>query len=426
LTARGAFTLARRNLAHNRRGAALSALGVAVGIGCLTFFSGLGAGVSSVMRTRVFPVEDATLEVVPPHVSLGSLFANIRLDDTALARLRGIPGVTEALPKLAVKVSAVSHYDGEFFGQPLHMGLELIAMGVDPKIVSKDLKTPESFADAPVGQPVPVVISTRLLEIYNKAFAEQRGLPRLTAGLLTGFRFPVEWGRSFVAQSGGRTRDDQLEVVGFSDHALLGGVTVPLATARRLNHEYGQTDPDYSSIVLRAAGPDQLPAISAEVRRRGFAIDDTEQRLGEQVGFGIVVVTAALALLSGLITLLAAINITHAFYAAVRERRKEIGILRAVGASQGDILRILLLEAAAIGFIGALAGVAGGVAAAAVSDLGARRFLPDFPYKPDSFFQFTPVLIGAALAVGLCAALFGAYWPARSAARSDPAAALCD
>lgn len=426
MTWSGAVALARRNLSHNRRGAILSALGVAIGVGCLTFFTGLGQGISSVVRTRIFPIDQATVEVVPPHLSLGSLFGGGHLDEATLKRLAAIPGVAEALPKMSVRVSAVSRYDGDFFGRPLHMGMELIAIGVDPKIVAKDLPSPEKFVDVPPGQPIPVVVSTRLLELYNKAFAAQRGLPTLSAGLLTGFRIPAEFGQSFVTATEGRSQSESLEVVGFSPGALLGGVTVPLATAQRLNKLHGKDAASYSAVVLRAASPDALPGISTEVRAMGFDVDDSEQKLGEQIGWGILVVTAALALLSGLITALAAINITHAFYAAVRERRKEIGILRAVGASRSDVMRTLMVEASFVGLTGALSGVVSGMGLALLCDVAARRWLPDFPFKPESFFQFSPPLVMAAALVGVAAALLGAFGPARAAAQADPVAALTE
>jgi ABC-type antimicrobial peptide transport system permease subunit len=426
VTAAGAFALARRNLARNRRGAALSALGVAIGVGCLTFFTALGAGITNVVRTRIFPADSATVEVVPPHLSLGSLLGGGRLDEPALGRLRTIPGVADALPKMSVRVSSVSQYNGNFFGQQLHMGLEIMAVGVDPRLVAGDLDAPERFVDPAPGEPLPVVVSTQLLELYNKSFAVQRNLPELSARLLIGFRFPVEFGRSFVAATDGKVQPAVLQVLGFSPHALLGGVTVPLTTARRLNREHGLDAETYSSVVLRAASPDQLPAIANEVRRQGFEIDDSQQKLGEQVGWGILVVTAALGLLSLLITILAAVNIAHAFYSSVRERRREIGILRSVGASQRDVLRVLLTEAGLVGIAGAVAGLGAGVLGSLACDLLASRLLPEFPFKPDSFFRFPPALLLGAFGVGVLASLAGAFPPARSAAHAEPAAALSE
>lgn len=421
-----ALGLARNNLARNRRGALLSALGVAIGIGCLVFFGGLGAGITDVVRTRIFPVDAATLEVVPPQVSIGSILGGGALDEDAITRLKALPGVTDAYPKMSVRVSAVSRYSGDFFGRPLRMGLELMAVGVDPRLVGQDVAAGKAFVDGGPGSPIPVLVSTRLLEIYNSSFAAQRGLPKLAPALLTGFRFPAEFGRSFVSPSGTRIDEVQLEVVGFSPRALLAGITVPLDTARRINGEHGRDTKNYSSVVLRAATPDRLPTLAAEVRKMGFEVDDADRQMAENVGAGIAVVTAAFALLSALVTLLAAVNIAHAFHAAVRERRREIGVLRAVGASRRDVLAVLLGEAAIIGVAGAIVGIVVGVAASFAIDAAAARLLPDFPFKPESFFAFDGGLLLAALVTGFAAAVFGALGPARSAANMEPALALAE
>lgn len=422
-----AWTLARRNLARHRKGAVLSALGVAVGVGCLVYFTALGSGLTDVVRTRLFPVDASLIEVVPSQMSVGALFGGGKLDDDTLQRLSELPGVTEALPKMSVRVGAMSRFDGDFFGRPLRLATEIMAVGVDPRLVERDVAQGRPFADPGAGRPFPVLVSTRLLELYNKSFAQQRNLPKLSADMLVGFQLPVEFGRSMIGgTTSARVEPARLEVVGFSDRALMGGVTLPLDVARRLNEAHGRDASTYSSVVLRAASPDALPAIAEQVRRMGFDIDDSEQRAAEQVGWGIAAVTLALGLLSVLITLLAAVNIAHAFYAAVRERRREIGVLRAVGASQRDVLRVLLFEAAMLGLAGGVVGLMGGWLAAWATDLASARVLPDFPFKPDSFFVFSPALLLGGLAVGLLAALGGAWGPARSAARSDPSVALSE
>jgi putative ABC transport system permease protein len=421
-----ALTLARRNLASNPRGAALSALGVAIGVACLVFFTALGRGVTTVVRTRVLPVDESALEVKLPEVSLGSFLGGGKLDDEALARLKALDGVQDVYPKMEVRVPSSSRFNGDFFGRSLRMYVEVVANGVDPRLVEKDVAPGKQFRDGGPGSVIPVLANAGLLEIYNKTFAPSRGLPTLSPELLTGFHIPVDWGKSFISPSNGPSSEGQLEIVGFSTFALPLGVTMPLDTARRLNRELGRDATTYSSAVLRAATPDAMPRLAAEVRRMGFDVDDAQQKRAEQVGFGIAVVTGALSLLSLLITLLAAVNIAHAFYAAVRERRREIGVLRAVGASQRDVMLVLLLEAALVGLVGGCVGLLGGWLATVGADLLAAKAIPDFPFKPDTFFAFSPAIVFGSLGVALLASLGGAYPPARGAAMSEPAQALSE
>src|SRR5690242_14962178 len=121
---------------------------------------------------------------------------------------------------------------------------------------------------------------------------------------------------------------------------------------------------------------------------------------------------------------MSAVNIAHTFFMLISDRKREIGILRAVGATKADVRRIILGEAAAVGAVAGALGIAIGVLASLVIDFLSRRFVPDFPFKPDSYFLFTPTLLGGALVFAVLFCVLGAYLPARRAAELQPAQAL--
>ncbi|WP_141618058.1 ABC transporter permease [Myxococcus sp. AB036A] len=417
--------LVRLSLARERKGAFFSAFGVAMGVGALVFFVGLGLGVGRVIKEKVFPTDARLVDVVPPAVSLGSLLGGGKLDAPTVERLRELPGVEAAYRKMNVRVPAVTRYDGVFFGTRLRMGMEVLALGVEPALVQGDVQLGE-FKDAGEGQPIPALVSTRLLELYNKTFAPARKLPQLSANMLVGFGFPVEFNRSYVAaaSASGPTQSGQAQVVGASDRALLAGITIPLDAAIRLNRAFGVDAENYSGVTLVATDPSQVPVIVDAVKGMGLEIDDQERRMAENSGAAVALTTSALALLSLLICILAAVNIAHALSASVRARAKEIGVMQAVGASRADIRAIVLAEAAVVG----LAGGAAGTIAALLLALGVNRlaagYLPNFPFKPDSFFSFPWPVVAGGVALGLVAALAGAYFPSRRAAATDPARTL--
>ncbi|SEL52507.1 FtsX-like permease family protein [Stigmatella aurantiaca] len=416
--------LVRLSLARDRRGAFFSAFGVAMGVGALVFFVGLGLGVGRVIREKVFPSDARLVDVVPPAVSLGSLLGGGKLDAAAVERLSALDGVERVYRKMNVRVPAVSRYEGAFFGSRLRMGMEVLAVGVEPDFVQADVKL-GTFKDMPPDQPIPVVISSRLLEIYNKTFAPARKLPQLSAQMLLGFGFPVEFNRSYVAQAApGPTFPSQAQVVGASDRALLAGITIPLDTAIRLNRAAGVDAETFSAVTLVAKDPSQVPVLMDAVKEMGLEIDDQERRMAENAGAAVALTTSALALLSILICVLAAVNIAHALSASVRARAREIGVMQAVGASRADVRNIVLAEACVLGLAGGAVGTAVAMALALAVDRFAAGALPTFPFKPDSFFAFPwPVVLGGVL-LGLVAALAGAYFPSRRAAATDPARTL--
>ena len=416
--------LARSNLVREAGAILVSASGVALGIGCLVFFLALGGGLQGVVR-EVFPVSTREVEVVVPSLAIGNILGEAKLDEPVVERLRKLPGVEAAYPKQQLRIPAVTRYNGLFFGRELHMGLELVGGGIMPELIGQDAHLP--FQDNGEGKPIPVVVNRRLLELYNKVFAPQRGLPRLTDTMLIGFQFPIELGRSYVA---GKTmpnaHEAALQLVGFSDRATLAGISMPLAVVERLNKEFGADTGGYSSVMLRARSAEDVGEVAAAVKRMGFELDETERNRALQIGAAVELVTLALSILAGLITALAAVNTMQAFYASVRERTREIGILRAVGATRGDVAAVVLAEAAATGLVGGVAGVLIARAVAALLDRLSKNHLPDFPFKPQSYFLFEPRHVALGLGVALLASLLGAFFPARAAARLDPAKALTE
>ncbi len=414
--------LVRLQLSRDRRGAFSSSFGISIGIASLVFFVALGLGVGRVVREKIFPVDASLIDVVPSQLSIG-LFGG-KLDQDAVDRLAAIPGVKHAWRKMNVRVPAVSFYDGDFFGRRLRMGIEVLAVGVDPEFVKADVQLGD-FSDPGAGKPIPVVAASRLIEIYNKSFAPARSLPQLSATMLVGFSFPVDWNRSFVAAvAPGPVTSSQLQVVGVSDRGLLAGVTVPLDVAVRLNRASNVDAATFTGVALQAASPSDVPGIVAAVKDMGLRVDDQERRMSENAGAAVAITTSAMALLSALICLLAAFNIAHALSAAVRARERELGVMRAVGASRGDIFSLVLAEASVLGLAGGLLGTLAALGAAAAVDLIAARALPEFPFKPDTFFLVPVWLPLLGVGLGVLAAIAGAWLPARRASRVDPARVL--
>ncbi len=412
------------SLRRDVKGAAFSSFGVAIGVGSLVFFVALGLGVGKVIRERVFPSDTRLVDVVPPTVSLGALLGGGKIDQGTIDRLKALEGVEQVYRKMTVRAPAISRYRGDFFGKHISMGIEVLAVGVDPGLVRKDVLLGD-FQDPGEGQPIPAVVATRLLEIYNKSFAPARQLPQLGSAMVSGFTFPVEFNRSMVAATpSGPVTVAPVQVVGVSDRGLLAGITIPLDTAIRLNQSAGLDFETFTGAVVQAKDPAQVGRLVEQVKEMGLQIDDTERRLAENAGAAVMVTTSALALLSVLICVLAAVNIAQALSASVRARAKEIGVMQAVGASRSDIARLVFAEASAVGLFGGVVGTACAKLLALCVDALSTRYLPPFPFKPDTFFSLPLWVALSGVGLGLFAALAGAYFPSRNAAATDPARTL--
>jgi ABC-type antimicrobial peptide transport system permease subunit len=135
-------------------------------------------------------------------------------------------------------------------------------------------------------------------------------------------------------------------------------------------------------------------------------------------------ITALFVLVSLSTLVVAAVNVAHTFFRAIAERRHELGVMRAVGATEGDIKTLLLGEAVAVGVLGGVLGVLLAYLVGLGIDLLSRKVLPDFPFKPESYFWFSPGLVALLLGFSVLVCLLGALWPARTAAKLSPAQSL--
>jgi len=130
---------------------------------------------------------------------------------------------------------------------------------------------------------------------------------------------------------------------------------------------------------------------------------------------------------SSLFALIVGMFIIHnSFAIAVTQRRSEIGILRALGATQAQVRRLFLLESFVAGLVGSLLGVAAGIGMA----FGVSRYMGDLSEQVVGVAQrvqsltVEPVQIFGAIAGGIATSVFAAWIPARNAAGVDPIQAL--
>jgi hypothetical protein len=422
--ARALVHLAALNLRADRRGAIVNAAAACVGAAALVFFVAMGMGVGHAAR-RMFPGEARIVDVVPAAVSLGGALGGGQLDEAGVARLAALPGVEAAWRRLSLRVPVAASRppEGVRMNWPAGFTIQVPIVGLEPEMLAPDVARGQPFGDPPPGGPIPVMASRRLLEVYNKTIAPAWNLRRLPPGLdLVGLQIPVQIGFSIIPQkTEDRVYDASLVLAGLSDRVPLYTLAAPVETVRRLNREYGKVDAGYTGVTLLAARPDDVPGIAAAVRRMGFAVDEGERALAERVGLAVAVTAGTLALLALLMTALAALAIAQSLSASVRGRTREIAILQALGATAGDVRALVLAEAGLLGLGGGVVGTALARLAARGADAAALRWLPDFPFRPETFFAFPPWLYLLGAGVSALAAVLGAIGPAAAAARVDPA-----
>ncbi|TMQ08704.1 MAG: ABC transporter permease [Deltaproteobacteria bacterium] len=457
------------NTLRSRRHFMLSAFGIVIGIATFVVFLASTEQVGAVLE-KIFPVEQ--VQVIAPHASLLGKDISKKLDDAIVDKIRSRPEVdradpTSVVPRMALAFPAFGR--GDFEGNDLRFEVGGFADGINPDFVNDDDRTRQLFKDwdsvkddakrvaceppprevedevlqsppaPPKGKPpepgryynpcpspdryycdeidrtchhrVPVVMSPTMIEIYNGQFAKAHRLPIADLDFIR-----------FVTQRGGLNAKAVL--VGISNKAMPIGMTMPIPYIQRWNREFlgDEAATSYSSIIVRLRDRNRIAVFSQWLQ------DDLDLRLedslGEKFATALFVIRLVLVLISLVIIAISSINIAHNFFMQVTERRRELGLLRAVGATQRDVLMVVLGEAALIGLIGGVIGVVLGFGLAAGIDWGSAHYLPRFPYKPDSWFHFKWWIILGGLVCASGFSVLGGYLPARRAKAMEPAQAL--
>jgi putative ABC transport system permease protein len=164
---------------------------------------------------------------------------------------------------------------------------------------------------------------------------------------------------------------------------------------------------------------EQMLAARDSAWQRRYVVTTNEARL-DQLSRGILMFKLFMGAITGISLLVGGIGIMNVLLSSVTERTREIGIRKAAGARDRDILRQFLAESVAISAVGSGIGLALGVSGAFAITAGIRRF-SQAPFLTASISWSTVAVAAvAAIVIGLT---FGTY-PARRAARLSPIDAI--
>jgi len=184
----------------------------------------------------------------------------------------------------------------------------------------------------------------------------------------------------------------------------------------------------YSNVIVKAESPEQVIDISQQINDMGF-MAYTPQSTVEGINSFFTVLQVIFGGVGAIALLVAAIGIANTMAMAILERTREIGLMKAIGATNKDVMSIFLGEAAGIGFIGGLGGVVVGWGASALLNIVAVSFYASQAStnggSPLSSVASTPFWLPLfALAFATVIGLLSGLYPALRAATLVPVTAL--
>jgi putative ABC transport system permease protein len=179
----------------------------------------------------------------------------------------------------------------------------------------------------------------------------------------------------------------------------------------------------YPSLSVRAKSPSQVSVLEASIKNLGFnafSLLDASKSL--QIFFSLF--DSLLGIFGGLALTVATLGIVNTLVMAILERRREIGVLKALGAADSDVRQLFFVEAGIMGFLGGILGVGFGWLLGRAITFGVNVYLKRQNLNPIELTSVPWWLVIVALVLGVVVSLLAGLYPASRAAKLNPVDAL--
>lgn len=448
--------LGLRNLREALLRNLLTTLGIGVGIASLVAMLSLGVGLQQLASRRLARAGLFDTVVVMPKTNLRGFGRPAAgptpareskpLDEDARHEIEKLPNVVEVYPQIRF-VTEVRYNDNPYPAMVAGIPASAREGGAFDDLQGS------FFANANADEAILQIefakdLSDQPSSLIGKdlviRYAERQALPPSSAASTASTSRTDNSASASDNTAGGFSivpKERKLRIVGIVESepaAGFGGigngrVLIPLAIAETLRPAQANdlrdilrgrdAKPGYASLTVRAKGPTQVEAIETAIKNMGFAtfsLLDATRNL--RLFFAIF--DLLLGIFGSLALAVAALGIINTLVMAILERRREIGVLKALGAADADVSQLFFFEAGVMGLLGGILGVALGWFIGRAVTIGTNIYLKRQNLPSANVFSVPWWLVLLAVLFAIVASLAAGIYPASRASRLDPVEAL--
>ena len=452
--------LAARNLREAVLRNSLTTLGIAVGVASLVAMLSLGVGLQELASTRlsrsglfdaVFVTTQANLRAFggPPRpmAERTSTQPARRLDDDARQQLAQIKNVVEVYPEVRFPTEV------QFEGKPFMTTVAGIPASARRDGAFDEMKG-NFFAGPEANEAILQIEFARDLAKQTDSllgkdlvlrYAEKEPLPadappenaahKSAANRSDADDAPASGGFSLVP------RELKLRIIGVVETEPATGfggfgrgrLLIPLQIAQNLRIAQptdmremlrGNTGkPSYETLTVRVSSPKVVQSVEDTIKGMGFGTFSILDATKNMMLF-FTVFDSLLLIFGSLALTVASLGIVNTLVMAILERRREIGILKALGAADRDVRRLFFVEAGAMGLLGGVLGVALGWLIGRALTIGTNAYLKRQELPAIDISSIHWWMVALAVGVSFFVSLAAGMYPASRAARLNPVEAL--
>lgn len=402
----------------------LTILGIIIGVAAVVAIVSIGEGLQANVAQRLGGLGSDILTVTPgydraQHMGFrgggfggpppgSGMGASAPLTERDMVTVRSVPGVQYI--QGAVSGRADLYYLGQNVSLPVS--------GVEPSVwqffTTTALESGRYLGAGDSGAPVAVIGNAVARGVFKQDIEVNKqvtlgGFPFKIVGVLNRTDFgggdrtlyvPVEWARKILTGIGA----DQVS-----------SISVKLSPS-------ASGSLDDQQVVIDEITSRLMATRHVNERTRDFTVT-SPAAIRETIGQVTGTITLFLGGIAAVSLLVGAVGISNTMYTSVLERTRLIGLLKALGTTNGEVMRLFLVESSLYGLVGGLAGVAIGSAASIIMGTVGLRFLP-VPGGGGATTVIPPGLILFALGFAMLIGAVSGVFPARRGARLSPVEAL--
>jgi putative ABC transport system permease protein len=423
------------NLSRRKARVALTAIGVVIGTAAVVVLVSLAIGLQQNATSQLWGINDLSLINVNP--GMGSMEPIEKpgaggeqpgepkwLNEDALLELAALPGVQYVFPRdnlqgqgilkvgrMETWANLVGVSDGELEKLELKVSGGTLELGRGKAVVG--FNVPKNFYDPTwrpgMEQPTPPELLDQKMKLILSKWDQEglevrKNLQIQVVGTLVETKGEADWNIYVPIK----------ELTGYNE--WLNG--------RRINRKRE----GYPFVIVKVESADKVVEIADQINGLGY-MAWTPATVVQGINSFYLVVQVIFGGVGAIALLVAAIGIANTMTMAILERTREIGLMKAVGATNRDVLSVFLGEAAGIGFIGGLGGVLLGWSAGQVINVLAMAYLAGQNAQqglpPPTAAVITPTWLPVfALAFATIIGLISGLYPALRAATLVPVMAL--
>ncbi|MFC1781681.1 ABC transporter permease [Planctomycetota bacterium] len=439
------FEQAFNNLWKKKLRTFLTIFAVVIGIGALVCMFAFGKGVQkniidSINQVGLFNYISVSERSgrIQTGVDSDSQNSGINpvLDENYLERLKTIEGVEAVFPEIRFP-AMIRFRNRERFNLVQVLPVNFIQSGF-MKLRAGDFYTSDDENSLILSDTLLIRMGIRQPEtvIGEEIEVSTLALDLSFSGILNMFSFLQGNNNAlpFANQSYTFTIAGVSEQMGFSGPTpIRSDVFIPQGTSERMKKisitsisdffQSSNLDQNYSSVSLRLESPIYLDSVTKQIENEGFETFAIADQL-EEIKTGFIFLDMFLFAIGMIGIVVASLGIINTMTMSILERYKEIGIIKAVGASDSDVKKIFLFESGLIGLLGGIFGLAlgwtvGMIINIVINSIVIRQGVPRMDY-----FSFPWWLCIGSIAFSIIVSLLAGIYPTMRAARVDPVVAL--